>query len=139
MCIRHINKATRGEFGPNGRKLWNHLFLTSDIVKILIGLSSCPPRQHEAACFGADTRNGEEDLSKHTSIFRCRIKSREEAGSGITETERAFPLAVLAGPEPHILVRQPVAAGNSPSRHTNVYRCSIEGREEAGVNVETSL
>jgi hypothetical protein len=103
------------------------------------GLSSCPPRQHEAASCGAATRNGEEDLSRHTTVYRCGLKSRGEAGSGITETERAFPLAVPTVPEPHMLVRPLVAAVNSPSRHNTVYRCRIEGREEAGLNVETSL
>jgi hypothetical protein len=38
-----------------------------------------------------------------------------------------------------MLVRPPEAAGNSPSRHNTVYRCRIEGREEAGLNVKTSL
>jgi hypothetical protein len=129
MCIRHINRATRGEFGPNGRKLWHNLFLTSDIVKILTGLSSCPPRQHGAACFGADTRNGEEDLSKHIRFLGA--ESKVERRRGVALRKRNAPSLSLSLP--------PRSRRNSPSRHTTVYRCSLEGREEAGVNVETSL
>jgi hypothetical protein len=36
-------------------------------------------------------------------------------------------------------VRAPGAAGHDPSRHTTVYGCRIEGREEAGMMIETSL
>jgi hypothetical protein len=36
--------------------------------------------------------------------------SKVERRRGITETERAFPLAVPTVPEPHMLVRPPVAA-----------------------------
>ena len=130
-------QSDQREFWLNGRKHWHPLSQASVIGKDPPGLSSSPPRQHGAACCGAATRNGEEDLSRHTTVYRCRLKSREEAGSGITETDRAFPLAVPTDPEPHMLVRPPVAAGNSPSRHITVYRCRIEGREEAGLNVET--
>jgi hypothetical protein len=135
----HINRATRGNFGLTDGNIGINSLRLQVIRKNPTGLSSCPPHQHGAACCGAATRNGEEDLSRHTTVYRCRLKSREEAGSGITETDRAFPLAVPTDPEPHMMVRPPVAAGNSPSRHNTVYRCRIEGREEAGLNVETSL
>jgi hypothetical protein len=34
-------------------------------------------------------------------------------------------------------VRPPGAAGNDPSRHTTVYGCRIEGKEEAGMIKKT--
>jgi hypothetical protein len=100
-------------------------------MRFLTGLSSCPPRRPGAACFGATVRSGGKDLSKHTTVYRCRIESRKEAGND--NTTHTSPLAVPASPEPHILVRPPGAAGNDPSRHTTVYGCRIEGREEAGM------
>jgi hypothetical protein len=105
--------------------------------RFLTGLSSCPPQRPGAAYFGATVRSGGKDLPKHTTVYGCRIESREEAGDD--STTHTSPLAVPAGPEPHILVRPPGAAGNDPSRHTTVYGCRIEGREEEGMMIETSL
>jgi hypothetical protein len=67
------------------------------------------------------TRNDDKKLDSDG----CRIESREEAGDD--NTTHTSPLAVPAGPEPHILVRPPGEAGHDPSRHTTVYGCRIEG------------
>jgi hypothetical protein len=89
----------------------------------LLLLSSPPARSRMFWCDRPDLRK--RLFLKAYHRYGCRIESREEAGDD--NTTHTSPLAVPAGPEPHILVRPHGEAGHDPSRHTTVYGCRIEG------------